>query len=138
MATMPGIRRSPPERPGFCFHLDRSQRIAPTMASVSPPEPDTRPDTARRLLPLLIAMTAVGPLSLNILVPALPTLVAVFATDPARVQLTISLYLVGLAIAQLALGPLSDRFGRRPVVLAGLALTAATSIAATFAADIGT
>jgi MFS transporter, DHA1 family, multidrug resistance protein len=90
------------------------------MSSVSPPELDTRPDTARRLIPLLIAMSAVGPLSLNILVPALPTLVAVFATDPGPIQLTISLYLVGLAVSQLALGPLSDRFGRRPVVLAGL------------------
>ena len=108
------------------------------MSSVSPPEPDTRPDTARRLIPLLIAMSAVGPLSLNILVPALPTLVAVFATDPGPIQLTISLYLVGLAVSQLALGPLSDRFGRRPVVLAGLALTAVASIGAAFAANIGT
>jgi MFS transporter, DHA1 family, multidrug resistance protein len=108
------------------------------MSSVSPPDPDTRPDTARRLIPLLIAMSAVGPLSLNILVPALPTLVAVFATDPGPIQLTISLYLVGLAVSQLALGPLSDRFGRRPVVLAGLALTAVASIGAAFAANIGT
>lgn len=108
------------------------------MSPASPPEPDTRPDTARRLIPLLIAMSAVGPLSLNILVPALPTLVAVFATDPGPIQLTISLYLVGLAVSQLALGPLSDRFGRRPVVLAGLALTALASIGAAFAANIGT
>jgi DHA1 family bicyclomycin/chloramphenicol resistance-like MFS transporter len=103
------------------------------MSRVPPPEPDT----ARRLIPLLIAMSAVGPLSLNILVPALPTLVAVFATDPGPVQLTISLYLVGLAVSQLALGPLSDRFGRRPVVLAGFVLTAAASIGAIFAQSIG-
>jgi DHA1 family bicyclomycin/chloramphenicol resistance-like MFS transporter len=107
------------------------------MSPALPPEPDTRPETARRLIPLLIAMSAVGPLSLNILVPALPTLVAVFATDPGPVQLTISLYLLGLAVSQLALGPLSDRFGRRPVVLAGLALTAVASIGAAFATSIG-
>jgi DHA1 family bicyclomycin/chloramphenicol resistance-like MFS transporter len=79
------------------------------------------------LLLLLIAMTAIGPLSLNILVPAVPGLVLALGTDTATVQLTISLYLLGLAVAQLVLGPLSDRFGRRPVVLAGLALTAISS-----------
>ena len=47
--------------------------------------------------------------------PAIPGLVAKFATDPATVQLTVSLYLLGLAVAQLVFGPLSDRFGRRPV-----------------------
>jgi DHA1 family bicyclomycin/chloramphenicol resistance-like MFS transporter len=89
-----------------------------------------------RLLVLLIAMTAIGPLSLNILVPAVPGLAATFAADPAYVQLTISLYLFGLATSQLALGPLSDRYGRRPVVLAGLTLTALASTAAIFAASI--
>src|SRR5207253_6777381 len=47
-----------------------------------------------------------------------------------------SLYLMGLAAAQLVFGPLSDRFGRRPVVLAGLALAAFASMAAVFAANI--
>ena len=89
-----------------------------------------------RLLALLIAMTGVGSLSLNILVPAMPSLVTSFATDPASVQLTVSLYLMGLAVAQLIFGPLSDRFGRRPVVLAGLALASVASTAAIFAAGI--
>ena len=77
-----------------------------------------------RLIALLIAMSGVGSLSLNLLVPAIPGLVAKFAADPASVQLTVSLYLLGLSLAQLVFGPLSDRFGRRPVVLAGLALAA--------------
>ena len=81
-------------------------------------------------------MTGVGSLSLNILVPAMPSLVAKFAADPASVQLTVSLYLLGLAVAQLVFGPLSDRFGRRPVVLAGLALATVASTAAIFAASI--
>ncbi len=88
-----------------------------------------------RLLMLLIAMTGVSSLSLNILVPAIPSMVARFATDPSNVQLTVSLYLTGLAIAQLLFGPLSDRFGRRPVVLTGLALA---SVASTFAIFAGT
>ncbi|HEY7247563.1 MAG TPA: multidrug effflux MFS transporter [Xanthobacteraceae bacterium] len=83
-----------------------------------------------RLLTLLIAMTGVSSLSLNILVPAIPSMVTRFATDPSNVQLTVSLYLTGLAVSQLVFGPLSDRFGRRPVVLTGLALA---SIASTFA-----
>jgi DHA1 family bicyclomycin/chloramphenicol resistance-like MFS transporter len=89
-----------------------------------------------RLLTLLVAMSTIGPLSLNIIVPAVPGLTRVLATDPATIQLTISLYLVGLAFAQLALGPLSDHFGRRPVLLAGLAITALTSVAAAAATSV--
>src|SRR5258708_19692570 len=78
--------------------------------------------TPWRLLALLIAMAGMSSLSLNILVPAIPGLVIKFAADPASVQLAVSLYLMGLAVAQLVFGPLSDRFGRRPVLLAGLPL----------------
>ena len=92
--------------------------------------------TPWRLLALLIAMAGVSSLSLNILVPAIPGLATKFAADPASVQLAVSLYLMGLATAQLVFGPLSDRFGRRPVVLAGLALATMASTAAIFAASI--
>ena len=81
-------------------------------------------------------MAGVSSLSLNILVPAIPGLATKFAADPASVQLAVSLYLMGLATAQLVFGPLSDRFGRRPVVLAGLALATIASTAAIFAASI--
>ena len=93
--------------------------------------------TQWRLLALLMAMTAIGPATLNILVPALPGLVARLASDTGTVQLTLSLYLLSLAVAQLLLGPLSDRFGRRPVVLAGLALSVVASLAAIAASSIG-
>src|SRR4051794_41675650 len=82
------------------------------------------------LLALLIAITAVGPLSLNILTPAMPGLIVSFGADAGIVQLTLSLYLLGMAISQLVLGPLSDRFGRRPVMLGGLMLTVVASFAA--------
>jgi DHA1 family bicyclomycin/chloramphenicol resistance-like MFS transporter len=90
-----------------------------------------------RLLALLIAITSVGPLSLNILAPAMPGLIGTFGADAGTVQLTLSLFLLGMAISQLVLGPLSDRFGRRPVMLAGLALTVVANFAALAAASIG-
>jgi len=89
-----------------------------------------------RLLALLVAMSGVGSLSLNILVPALPSLAMKFDADPAHVELTVSLYILGLAAAQLIFGPLSDRFGRRRVVLAGLALATVASTSAIFAGGI--
>jgi MFS transporter, DHA1 family, multidrug resistance protein len=89
-----------------------------------------------RLLALLIAMSGMSSLSLNILVPAIPSMVAKFDTAPANIQLTVSLYLLGLAVSQLVFGPLSDRFGRRPVVIAGLALAFAASTAAWLATSV--
>lgn len=88
------------------------------------------------LLALLMAMTAIGPATLNIVVPALPGMIERLHTDAGTAQLTLSLYLLSLASAQLVLGPLSDHFGRRPVVLAGLALSVVASLAAIAANSI--
>ncbi|HEX3537866.1 MAG TPA: multidrug effflux MFS transporter [Stellaceae bacterium] len=79
--------------------------------------------TAARPVPslvLLAAVTALAFCALHMVVPALPLLVGVFGDSPARVQLILSLYLAGIAAGQLVYGPLSDRFGRRPVLIAGL------------------
>jgi DHA1 family bicyclomycin/chloramphenicol resistance-like MFS transporter len=92
--------------------------------------------SARRVLILLVAMAAIGPMALNILTPAIPGLAVTFAAEPAAVQLTLSLYLFGLAVSQLVMGPLSDRFGRRPVVLGGLILAVVSSVAALAATSI--
>jgi DHA1 family bicyclomycin/chloramphenicol resistance-like MFS transporter len=89
--------------------------------------------TPWRLLGLLMTMTAIGSMSLNILVPAVPRLAELFSADVEIIQLTISLYIVGLALAQLMCGPLSDRFGRRPVILAGFALATCASLGAIIA-----
>ncbi|HEV2098859.1 MAG TPA: multidrug effflux MFS transporter [Stellaceae bacterium] len=73
-------------------------------------------------LALLSAITALAFCGLHMIVPALPLFVAVFSGTPAHVQLVVSLYLAGIAAGQLVYGPISDRFGRRPVLLAGLAV----------------
>jgi DHA1 family bicyclomycin/chloramphenicol resistance-like MFS transporter len=90
----------------------------------------------RRLVPLLPALVAFQAISTDLYLPTLPTLVQVFGTDVATVQLTLSLFLLGFAVAQLGYGPASDRFGRRPALLAGTALYLAASIACALASSI--
>ena len=77
---------------------------------------------------LLVAMTGVAPISLYMLVPALPLLATTFGRDISVAQMTVSLYMVGIACSMMIMGPLSDRFGRRPVLLAGLGLMVLASI----------
>jgi DHA1 family bicyclomycin/chloramphenicol resistance-like MFS transporter len=89
------------------------------------------------LLLLLMAMTSIGPTTLNVVVPALPAMANRLASDIATIQLTISIYLLALAGGQLVMGPLSDRFGRRPVLLAALTLTAVASVLAVVVPTVG-
>lgn len=82
---------------------------------------------------LLCLLVALGPISTDLYLPSLPGLARAFATDVAEVQLTLSVFLAGLAGGQLVYGPLSDRFGRRPVLIVGLAIYTAASIACALA-----
>src|SRR5690348_11915477 len=79
-------------------------------------------------LALLSAITALAFCALHMVVPALPLLVQVFDDSAAHVQLVLSLYLGGIAAGQLIYGPVSDRYGRRPVMIAGLALFLAGTV----------
>jgi DHA1 family bicyclomycin/chloramphenicol resistance-like MFS transporter len=71
---------------------------------------------------LLAALTAIGPLSTDMYVPSLPDIVHVLDADAAEGQLTISAYLIGFAVGQIVYGPLSDRHGRKPVLLGAILL----------------
>jgi DHA1 family bicyclomycin/chloramphenicol resistance-like MFS transporter len=99
--------------------------------------PRAREATPWGLLLLLMAMTSIGPTTLNVVVPAVPEMAQRLAADVGAVQLIVSVYLLALAAGQLVMGPLSDRFGRRPVLLAALALTAAASVLAIAMATVG-
>jgi len=77
---------------------------------------------------LLVAMTACGTLGMHVIIPALPATARALRMSVGTAQLTITLYLIGLAVGQLLYGPVSDRFGRRPVVLIGLSLFTAASV----------
>ena len=71
---------------------------------------------------LLTLITFSGTLAMHIFVPALPEAARALGASIGEMQLTMSVYILGLAVGQLAYGPLSDRYGRRPVLMAGLAL----------------
>ncbi|HEX8362744.1 MAG TPA: multidrug effflux MFS transporter [Longimicrobium sp.] len=81
------------------------------------------------LVAMLAGLTGITALSIDMSLPAMPQLQRVFGADVGATQLTLSMFLVGFAVGQLICGPLSDRVGRRPVLLAGLALFVAAGLA---------
>ena len=94
-----------------------------------------KPDS-RGMTVLLAFMTAMGPISTDLYVPALPQLATEFGVTPARVQWTLSSYLMGFAVGQLAYGPLSDKYGRKPLLMLGFAAYLIGTIASAFATSI--
>ena len=97
---------------------------APTEVST----PAIRPPGAARTALTLGAFVALGPLTIDMYLPALPSITGDLGTTAATVQLTLTGTLVGLALGQLVLGPLSDAYGRRRPLLAGTALHVVASL----------
>ena len=81
-------------------------------------------------------LVAIGPVSMALFTPAMPQIVHDFATADAMVKLTISLYFAGFALAQLVCGPLSDGFGRKPVIMAFMGIYLVASVIALFSPTI--
>src|SRR5690606_38544920 len=102
----------------------------------SPPAPAAVPCPARqenflkhfRLAAVLAFVVALGPFALDAYLPAFPAIATALGVTTGAVGLTISVYVIALAAGQLIGGPLSDRFGRSPVMFAGLALFIAGSL----------
>ena len=86
-----------------------------------------RPTLTRLLPTLLLLLTVFGPISMDLYLPALPALTADLGASTSVAQLTVTACLVGLAAGQLLAGPLSDRFGRRGILLIGIVAYIATS-----------
>jgi len=84
----------------------------------------------------LVVMAATGALAMNIFLPSLPGMARYFDTSYAVVQLTVSLYLAATAVLQLVIGPLSDRYGRKPVLMVALTIFLISTLAAIFAPTI--
>jgi DHA1 family bicyclomycin/chloramphenicol resistance-like MFS transporter len=84
----------------------------------------------------LVMAAAVGPLAMNVFLPSLPGMARYFQSDYAIMQLAVSLYLVATAVLQLFIGPVSDRFGRRPVLLACFVIFLFGTVAAIHAPTI--
>ena len=90
-----------------------------------------------RLLPLLAALTALGPLSIDVYTPSLPAMQAELGGSDALTQASITTFLLGIGVGQLFWGPLSDRVGRRPVILLGVGGWALACLLAAFAVAPG-
>ena len=85
---------------------------------------------------LLVALVAFGPMSIDLYLPSLPDIGRYFHADVAKTQQTLAVFVSGFALAQLVYGPLSDRFGRRPVLLGGVSLYLLSSLLCLFASSI--
>ena len=92
----------------------------------------------KKITLVLALVIGLGPFSVDLYLPAFPTLKAVFGSSFSLVQLTLSSYLVGFALFHLICGPLSDRYGRKPILLSGLLLYSFISFACAMATNIET
>jgi DHA1 family bicyclomycin/chloramphenicol resistance-like MFS transporter len=108
--------------------------VTPTNAGPAAPPPDlhaagTREQAVGRALAVALALlTVFGPISMDLYLPVLPALTTELESATSTAQLTITACLLGLALGQLIAGPLSDRYGRRRPLLAGVAAYVVTSV----------
>ncbi|SDZ52852.1 MFS transporter, DHA1 family, bicyclomycin/chloramphenicol resistance protein [Jannaschia faecimaris] len=84
----------------------------------------------------LVALVGVSTLAMNVFLPSLPTMATYFSADYSLIQLSVGLYLGVNAVLQLFVGPISDRYGRRPVILSGIVLFMLATIGCLMATSI--
>jgi MFS transporter, DHA1 family, multidrug resistance protein len=87
-----------------------------------------QPPSTARLVVVLGAVNAIGPLSVDMYLPAFPDIAGGLSTSASQVQLTLTACVAGLALGQLLLGPLSDRLGRRLPLIAALTTYSVVSV----------
>ncbi|MBF8730983.1 multidrug effflux MFS transporter [Pseudomonas guariconensis] len=91
-----------------------------------------------RIVLILGALSAFGPLAIDFYLPAFPDMAQAFGTDEKHVQTTLAAYFLGLSLGQLAYGPVADRFGRRAPLLFGITLFTLASLACAYAPNLET
>ncbi len=110
------------------------------MADVAAAAPRTgfRDPESRTALGMLIALTAIAPISIDMFLPSMPQMADDFNTSTGAISLAVTLFLFSFAGSQLVYGPASDRFGRRPVLFAGLLLYILGGVVALFSVSVET
>src|SRR6201995_4947292 len=105
-------------------------------AELSPPEGESTTPSRVRMIAVLGALVALGPLTIDMYLPALPKIADDLAVSSSVAQLTLTGTLAGLALGQLIVGPLSDSLGRRRPLMAGIVLHMLASVMCLFAPNI--
>src|SRR6476660_10287831 len=107
-----------------------------TSAEVSTPEGVSKAPSRVRMIAILGALVALGPLTIDMYLPALPKIADDLSVSSSVAQLTLTGTLAGLALGQLIVGPLSDSLGRRRPLMAGIVLHLLASLVCLFAPNI--
>ena len=122
----------PPRRPPAARRLPAPRGAAPAPGAATPSQ-----EVPPRLLVAIALLCAIGPFGIDTYLPTFPDLARDLSTSAARVQLTLTTFMLGMAVGQLVLGPLSDRLGRRRLLLAGTAVTFLAGVVCALSPSIG-
>ena len=107
------------------------------MTTTAAPPTKSRPTLTPLLLALLALLSAFTPLSIDMYLPALPVIAVDLHGTAGDIQLTLSAFMIAFGFGQIFYGPAGDRFGRRPVILGGVAIYVVTSVGCAFALEAG-
>ncbi|MBT0768329.1 multidrug effflux MFS transporter [Kineosporia sp. J2-2] len=117
---------------------EESTRTTPQAAHTTPPaRPAQDGGVSGPVLLVLALLSAVAPFATDLYLPAFPRMTDDLSTSTTTVQLTLTAFLLGMTVGQVVFGPLSDRFGRRPPLIAGAVLCVVASAVAALAPSVG-